>query len=249
MTSESTTPSTPAPGDIFATTHWTVVLAAVRPSTPQADHALEELCRSYWYPLYAYVRRQGHSKEDAEDLTQSFFARFLERNYLDGLSSEKGRFRAFLLAALKHFLANEWDKSQRQKRGGGVAPLSLDWQDADTRYQIDPADQLSPDKLYDRAWATTLLEQVIARLREECGTEGKGKVFEQLKPFLTMGKSDIPYAQAAASLDLNEGAVRVAVHRLRKRYRELLREEIAQTLTEPADIEEELRALFQAFAE
>jgi RNA polymerase sigma factor (sigma-70 family) len=225
------------------------VLAAGRPSTPQADHALEELCRTYWYPLYAYVRRQGHSKEDAEDLTQSFFARFLERNYLEGLSSEKGRFRAFLLAALKHYLANEWDKSQRQKRGGGVAPLSLDWRDADTRYQIAPADQLSPDKLYDRAWATTLLEQVITRLREECVAEGKGKVFEQLKPFLTMGKSDIAYAQAAASLGLNEGAARVAVHRLRKRYRELLREEIAQTLTEPADIEEELRALFQAFAE
>src|SRR5208283_5806319 len=124
-----------AGGDIFATTNWTVVLAASRRSAPEADRALEELCRTYWYPLYAYVRRQGHSKEDAEDLTQGFFARFLERNYLERLSSEKGRFRAFLLAALKHFLANEWNKSQRQKRGGGVAPLSLDWQDADTRYQ------------------------------------------------------------------------------------------------------------------
>src|SRR5208283_2279483 len=121
--------------EVFATTHWTVVLAAGQRSAPEADRALEELCRTYWYPLYAYVRRQGHSKEDAEDLTQGFFARFLERNYLEGLSSEKGRFRAFLLAALKHFLANEWNKSQRQKRGGGVAPLSLDWQDADTRYQ------------------------------------------------------------------------------------------------------------------
>ena len=130
-----------------------------------------------------------------------------------------------------------------------MAPLSLDWQDADARYQIDPADQLSPDKLYDRAWATTLLEQVIARLRKECAAEGKGKVFEQLKPFLMMGKSDIPYAQAAVSLGLNEGAARVAVHRLRKRYRELLRQEIAQTLSEPADLEEELRALFRAFAD
>jgi RNA polymerase sigma factor (sigma-70 family) len=249
VASEHSDPTTPASGDIFATTHWTVVLAAGRRSTPQADHALEELCRTYWYPLYAYVRRQGHSKEDAEDLTQGFFARFLERNYLEGVHSEKGRFRAFLLAALKHFLANEYDRATCQKRGGGEAPLSLDWQDADTRYQVDPADQLSPDKLYDRAWAMTLLEQVIARLREECAAEGKAKVFEELKPFLMAGKSDIPYAQAAASLGWNEGAARVAVHRLRKRYRELLRQTIAQTLSDPAQIEEELRALFRAFAE
>ena len=245
---EPSTTSTPAPGDIFATTHWTVVLAAGRRSTPQADHALEELCRTYWYPLYAYVRRRGHSKEDAEDLTQGFFARFLERNYLEGLSGEKGRFRAFLLAALKHYLANEHDRAGRQKRGGGVAPLSLDWQEADTRYQIDPADQFSPDKLYDRAWAMMLLEQVIARLRDECAAGGKAGVFEQLRPFLMVGKSDIPYAQAAAALGWNEGAARVAVHRLRKRYRELLRETIAQTLSDPAQIEEELRALFCAVA-
>lgn len=249
MTSERTTTSTPTPGEIFATTHWTVVLAAGRRSTPQADRALEELCRTYWYPLYAFVRRQGYSKEDAEDLTQGFFARFLARNYLEGLSSEKGRFRAFLLVALKHFLANEYDRAGRQKRGGGVAPLSLDWQDADTRYQIDPADQLSPDKLYDRAWAVTLLEQVITRLRDECAAEGKGKVFEQLKPFLMAGQSDIPYAEAAGKLGLNEGAARVAVHRLRKRYRELLRGEISQTLSDPADVEEEMRALFRAFAD
>jgi DNA-directed RNA polymerase specialized sigma24 family protein len=249
MTSEPSSASTPAAGDIFATTHWTVVLAAGRRSTPQADRALEELCGTYWYPLYAYVRRQGHSKEDAEDLTQGFFAGFLKRNYLGGVRSEKGRFRAFLLAALKHFLANEWDKAQRQKRGGGVAPLSLDWQGADTRYQIDPADQLSPDKLYDRAWAVTLLEQVITRLRAECVIEGKAGVFEQLKPFLMVGKGDIPYAEAAGKLGLNEGAARVAVHRLRKRYRELLREEIAQTLSDPADLDEEMRALFKAFSE
>ena len=165
-----------------------MLAAGGRRSAPEADRALEELCRTYWYPLYAYVRRRGHTKEDAEDLTQGFFARFLERNYLEGLRSEKDRFRAFLLAGLKHFLANEYDRAGRQKRGGGVAPLSLDWQDADARYQIDPADQLSPDKLYDRAWATTLLEQVIARLRKESALEGKGKVFEQLKPFLMSGQ-------------------------------------------------------------
>ncbi len=249
LSSRHSTPATLAACDVFATTHWTVILAAGRGGTPQANRALEELCGTYWYPLYAYVRRHGHSKEDAEDLTQGFFARFLERNYLEGLSSEKGRFRAFLLAALKHFLVNEWDKSQRQKRGAGVAPLSVDWQDADTRYQIDPAEQLSPDKHYDRAWAMALLEQVISRLRDECAAEGKGKMFEQLKPFLMAGQSAIPYAEAAGRLGLNEGAARVAVHRLRKRYRELLRKEISQTLCYPADVEEEMRALFRAFGE
>jgi DNA-directed RNA polymerase specialized sigma24 family protein len=183
------------------------------------------------------------------DLTQGFFARFLERNYLEGRSSEKGRFRAFLLVALKHYLANEHDRAGRQKRGGGVAPLSLDWQDADTRYQIAPTDQLSLDKLYDRAWAMTLLEQVITRLRDESAAEGKGQVFEQLKAFLMTGQSAIPYAEAAASLGLNEGAARVAVHRLRKRYRALLREKISQTLSDPADAEAEMRALFRAFAD
>jgi len=211
--------------------------------------ALEELCRTYWYPLYVFVRRQTPTREDAEDLTQAFFARFLEKNYLEGLSSDQGRFRAFLLAALKHFLANEWDRAHRQKRGGGVANLSLDWQDADTRYQIDPADNSSPDKLYDRAWAVTLLERVISRLRDESAAGGRSRLFEALKPFLMVGKSAIPYANAAAALDMAESAVRVAVHRLRRRYRELLREEISQTLSDPARAEEEMQALFSAFAD
>ncbi len=236
------------PDDVFATTHWTVVLAAGRKRTLQADVALEQLCRTYWFPLYTYVRRRGHSKEDAEDLTQAFFARFLERNYLEGLRSEKGKFRAFLLAALKHFLANASDRAHRQKRGGGLASLSLDWQDADTRYQLDPADQLSPDKLYDRTWAVALLERVIVRLRDESVAEDKAELFEHLKPFLMIGKSAIPYGQAATELNLSEGAVRVAVHRLRRRYRELLRDEIAQTLSDPAQVEEEMVALFKAFA-
>jgi len=247
LNSRETTSATNAPRDIFATTRWTVVLAAGRGRTPQADLALEELCRTYWYPLYAYVRRHGHTRADAEDLTQSFFARFLARNYLEGLRSERGKFRAFLLAALKHFLANEWDRANRQKRSGGVTPLSLDWQSGDTRYQIDPADNLSPDKLYDRAWAVTLLERVITRLRDENAAAGKSRLFERLKPFLMVGKSAIPYAQAADALELTEGAVRVAVHRLRRRYRELLREEIGQTLSDPAQVEEEIRALFGAF--
>ncbi len=249
LSSESSAQITKATGDIFATTRWTVVLAAGQSGAPQADVALEELCRTYWYPLYAYVRRHGHSREDAEDLTQAFFARLLEKNYLAGISSEKGKFRAFLLTAMKRFLANEWDRANRQKRGGGLRPLSLDWQDAETRYQIHPADNLSPDKLYDRAWAVTLLERVITRLRDESGAEGKAKLYEQLKTFLMVGKSEIPYAQAAATLELTEGAVRVAVHRLRQRYRELLREEIAQTLSDPAQVGEEMQALFSALAE
>lgn len=211
--------------------------------------ALEELCRTYWYPLYVYVRRQTPTREDAEDLTQAFFARFLEKNYLAGLNSERGRFRAFLLAALKHFLANEWDRAHRQKRGGGVATVPLDWQNADTRYQIDPPDNLSPDKLYDRAWAVTVLERVLARLRDESAAEGKAELFGQLKPLLMVGKSAIPCAQVAEALKLTEGAVRVAVHRLRGRYRELLRDEVRQTISDPAQVGEEMRALFSAFSE
>lgn len=235
--------SEPVAGDIFATTRWTVVLHAGRKSSPQSDRALGELCQTYWYPLYAYVRRQGKTKEDAEDLVQAFFARFLEKNYLEGLSAELGKFRAFLLASLKHFLANEWDKSQRQKRGGGAAHLSLDWQSADERYHLDPPDPSSPDRVFDREWALALLERVITRLRDECAKDDKAALFEQTKGYLMVGEKLIPYAEAARSLGLEEGAVRVAVHRLRRRYRELLRDEIAQTLSDPAQVSEELRSL------
>jgi RNA polymerase sigma factor (sigma-70 family) len=234
-------------GDVFATTHWTVVLAAGRRHTPQSNHALEELCRSYWFPLYAYVRRRGYAKEDAEDLTQEFFARFLAKNYLAGLDAERGRFRAFLLASLKHFLANEWDKSQRQKRGGGVTLLSLDWQTADTHFQIAATNELSPDKAFDREWAVALLAQVIERLNAECEADGRLKQFAELKTFLTVDKGALSYADAAKALDMEETAVRVAVHRLRRRYRQLLRDEIAQTLSDSAQVDGEMRALFGAF--
>ena len=246
MTSDS--PSTAAPGDIFATTHWTVVLTAGQRHTPQADRALEELCRTYWFPLYAYVRRRGTAKADAEDLVQAFFARFLARNYLEGLSAERGRFRAFLLASLKHFLANEWDKSQRLKRGGGLTILSLDWQTADKQFQIAATGEPSPDKAYDREWALALLAKVLERLQAECVADGKAKLFDQLKVFLAAGKSETAQAEIAKVLGMEEGAVRVAVHRLRKRYRQLLRDEIAQTLADPAMVNEELRALFGAFS-
>ena len=247
MTSEHTTPSTPTPGDIFATTHWTVVLAAGRRHTPQSDGALEELCRTYWFPLYAYVRRRGHTREDAEDLTQAFFARFLAKNYLEGLSAERGRFRAFLLASLKHFLINEWKKSQRLKRGSGEINLSLDWQTADTKFQVAATAEPSPDKAFDREWALALLAKVIERLQKECETDGKAKLFGQLKTFLIGGKGESAQSEAAKTLGMAEGALRVAIHRLRKRYRQLLRDEISQTLTDPAQVDEEMRALFGAF--
>jgi len=247
MTSEHSSEQSSTPGDIFATTYWTVVLAAGQRHTPQADGALEELCRTYWFPLYAYVRRRGHAKADAEDLVQAFFARFLEKNYLNGLSAERGRFRAFLLAALKHFLANEWDKAQAQKRGGGAAHLSLDWQTADTKFQVAAQNEPSPDKAFDREWALALLAKVIERLQAECAAEGKAALFDQLKTFLMAGGGDSAQAAVAKALGMEEGAVRVAIHRLRKRYRALLRDEIAHTLSDDAMVDEEMRALFGAF--
>jgi DNA-directed RNA polymerase specialized sigma24 family protein len=231
---------------LFVTTRWTMVLQAGRDGSPQSGQALEELCRTYWFPLYAYVRRRGYGKEDAEDLVQGFFLRLLDKNYLQSVSSDKGKFRAFLLACLKHFLANEWDRAGRQKRGGGAAPLTLNWADAHSRYETAPVDDSTPDRLFDRAWAILLLERVLAQLRAE--NSGNLALFDCLKPFLTVGKSAIPYAEAAATLEMTEAAARVAVHRLRRRYRELLRLEVAQTLSHPDQVDEEMRALMGAFA-
>lgn len=232
-----------SPDGFFATTRWTMVRAA----GASADDALETLCTAYWFPLYAYVRRHGFSKEDAEDLTQAFFAKLLERQDFAGLKQESGRFRAFLLAALKNFLSNERDRAGRLKRGGNITHLSLDWHSADTQFQISDAGQIPPDAAYDREWAVALLERVISKLREESVAEVKSERFEQLKSYLTMGKGEIPYASAAAVLSLDEGSVRVAVHRLRKHYRELLRREVADTLADPAMVDEELAVLLGAF--
>ncbi len=248
MTSSTASSGQPASGDYFVPTRWTMVLSAGRKSSPQSDRALAELCQLYWYPLYAYVRHRGYSRADAEDLVQSFFTVFLEKNYLEGLSSEGGKFRAFLLACLKHFLANESDKAVRQKRGGGAQHLSLDWQDADSRFALEPPDYATPDRAFDKAWALALLERVIVRLRQECAAEGKERLFDQAKSYLMLGESVIPYAQAAQALSMDEGAVRVGVHRLRKRYRWLLRDEIAQTLTHPTQVEDELRSLQAALS-
>jgi RNA polymerase sigma-70 factor (ECF subfamily) len=220
------------------------VLSARDKNSPQSADALEKLCRAYWYPLYAYVRRTGQSKENAEDLTQAFFARLLEKNFLEAAEPERGRFRSFLLVALKRFLANEWDRSRAQKRGGGRTPVSLDTELAERKFKIETsAGDISPDRLYERRWALTLLEQTMARLRAEFEHAGKIGEFERLKSFLTADKREIPYATVAAELRMNESALRVAVHRLRKRYREMFREEIGHTLAEGEDIDTELRYL------
>ena len=248
MTTDPSSPPAHPAGDIFATTHWTVVLAAGRQHSPQAARALEELCRTYWFPLYAYVRRRGYAREDAEDLTQAFFTRLLEKNSFASLDAGKGKFRAFLLASVKHFLANARDKAHTLKRGGGSIPLSLDWQTADTQFQVAATGEPGPDQAFDREWAVALLARVIERLQNECAADGKAKLFEQLKLFLTAGNDEPAQGEVAQALGMEAGAVRVAIHRLRKRYRQLLRDEIAHTLTDQAMVDDEMRALFGAFS-
>ena len=233
---------------VFVTTHWSVVLTAGRNDTTRAHDALARLCQTYWHPLYAYVRRVGNSPHDAQDLTQEFFARLLEKNYLAAADESRGRFRSFLLAALKHFLANEWDKARAQKRGGGQIPISIDVGAAETSCHFEPADTTTADKIYERRWALTLLDHVLRRLREEYVRDGKQKLFEQLKPTLTEASRSVAYAEIARRLDTTEGAVKVAVHRLRQRYREILRAEIAETVAGPDEVEDELRNLFAALA-
>ena len=233
---------------MFATTRWSVVLAAGRKDTTLARAALEKLCQTYWYPLYAYVRRRGHSPEDAQDLTQEFFARLLERQTLAHADPNRGRFRSFILTAMNHFLVSEWKKARAKKRGGGCSVLSLDWAAAEERFDLEPADHSAPDKIFERQWAMTLLSEVLNRLEREFHAEGKTELFAALKQTLTGTRESQPYAELAARLDMNESAVKVAVHRLRKRYRELIRDEIAGTLDQSQDVEEEMRHLFSALA-
>lgn len=232
----------------FVTTHWSVVLAAGRGDSTRAQAALEKLCRSYWYPLYAFVRRLGHNAHDAEDLVQSFFAICLEKHYLGAAEQSKGRFRSFLLIALKRFLANEWEKGRTLKRGGGQAPISLDSLAAEQRYALEPSESLSADKLFERRWALTLLDQVVNRLRDEQAACGKLEQFEQLKECITSAGRGTPYATLAMRLGTSEGAVKVAVHRLRQRYRELLEAEIANTVASSDEIDEERRHLLAALS-
>jgi DNA-directed RNA polymerase specialized sigma24 family protein len=230
---------------VFVTTRWTEVLQAAQTSAPDAAAALESLCRKYWYPLYAYVRREGFTSHDAQDLTQSFFARFLEKNFLAQVDRALGKFRSFLVASLKHFLANEWDRARAQKRGGGAAIISLDEQSAEARYLLEP--HADATLIYERRWALTVLEEVLARLERESTAAGKADQFLHLKDHLMAGRA-APHADLAAHLKMTPGAIKVAIHRLRKRYRALLREEIAQTVSTPAEIDTELRYLFSVIA-
>jgi RNA polymerase sigma-70 factor (ECF subfamily) len=230
----------------FATTCWTVVAHAGDRDSPEAREALAELFRAYWYPVYAYLRRRGHSPHEAEDLTQGFFADLLARDFLKGIDPVKGKFRSFLLVALKNFLANRRDWHGRAKRGGKIPHLSLDYGDAESCYLREPAHEATPERLFERRWALTLLERVLDRLEREVNRENKGPLFERLKPAL-MGESDAAaYARVGAELGMTEGAVKVAAHRLRRRYRALIQEEIARTLADPGDFEQEINALFQA---
>jgi RNA polymerase sigma factor (sigma-70 family) len=245
----STQPETTAPpAATFVTTHWSLVLTAGRSDTTRSRDALARLCQTYWHPLYAYVRRLGNPPHDAQDLTQEFFARLLAKNVLAGADESRGRFRSFLLAALKHFLANEWDKAHAQKRGGGQIPIPIDLAAAETSCGFEPADSTTAEKIYERRWALTLLAQVLRRLREEHVRDGKEKLFEQLKSTLTETSRTVAYAEIARRLDTTEGAVKVAVHRLRQRYREVLRAEIADTVASPGEVEDEIRNLFAALA-
>jgi RNA polymerase sigma-70 factor (ECF subfamily) len=220
-----------------------VVLAAKAGDSPQATQALEKLCRTYWYSLYAYVRRKGHSPEDAQDLTQGFFARLLEKDYLKLADRERGKFRAFLLTAIKHFLVNEWESTRTAKRGGGQMVFSLDEPLAESRYLSEPTRELSPDKVFEKRWAITVLEQVLGRLRQESVAAGKGELFELLKEALWGEKNAASQAELGTPLGLSAAAVKSAVHRFRLRYRELLRSEIANTVASHEDIDEELRHL------
>lgn len=239
----------PNASPVFVTTRWTVVLTARDKALPQSQQALESLCRAYWYPLYAYVRRLGYQSADAQDLTQEFFARLLAKEWLTSADREKGRFRTFLVVALKRFLANEWDRAHREKRGGQAPHFRLDTQLAEARYQFEPAFELNADGLYERRWALTLLETTMTRLRQELRQTNAVSEFERLKGFLTVDKSAISYADLARDLGTSEGAARVAVHRLRRRFRKIFREEVEHTITASEDVDEELRQLFRALAQ
>lgn len=239
----------PRPRAQFATTHWSVVLRAGRADAPEAGEALARLCQTYWYPLYVQVRRRGHNAHDAQDLTQGFFARLLEGDLIARADPARGRFRSLVLMALKNFLSDEREKTLAQKRGGGRALVSIDADAAEQRFHAEPVDDAAPpDRAFDRQWAVVLLGEVLGRLEEEYRAAGKARPFAVLKQALTGPRESQPYAQLAAELGVSEGAVKVAVHRLRKRYRELLEAEIGHTVATPADAADELDYLFRALA-
>jgi RNA polymerase sigma-70 factor (ECF subfamily) len=244
--SEPQDPSVGEGASRFHTTHWSLVLAAGQQVSADSRAALATLCRIYWYPLYAFARRQVAHAEEAQDLTQEFFAQVLEKDYLRVANPERGKFRSFLMTAFKHFLSKERERARALKRGGGSQVLPLDYQAGEQRYIREPVHQMTPERIFERRWALTLLDRVLGRLREEMEQAGKRTLFERLKVCLTGEKNDASYREMADGLRLTEGSVKVAVHRLRRRYQELLRDEIAQTVATPEEIDDELRHLFEA---
>ena len=232
----------------FVTTHWSVVLAAARNDTPRAAAALEHLCQTYWYPIYYFVRRQGYSMHDAQDLTQGFFARLLEKHWIADAEQSRGLFRSFILLMLKRFLGAEWRKGNAQKRGGPFKALPLPLDSGETRYTLEPADTHSPEQAFEKKWALALLDKVLEDLGADYTRDGHGRLFEALRPCLTGSSEAQPYADLASALGMSEGALRVAVHRLRERYRERLRAEVAHTVATVEEVDGELSHLFRVLA-
>lgn len=234
---------------VFATTHWSVVLAAGQDDSAPAQGALETLCCGYWYPIYVYVRRKGHGPDDAKDLTQEFFSQLIAKEHLRLADREKGKFRTFLLATLDYFLAREWSRAHRQKRGGQFMFISLDQETPEERYRLEPADNDTPEKKFLRQWAMTVLKQTMSALESECEASGKGALFREVKNLLSGERDGSAYAGIGQRLAMAEGTVRVAVHRLRQRYGELLRSEIAQTVGGPQEVEDEMRYLLRVLSQ
>lgn len=234
------------PKDWFATTHWSVVVEARQDDSGKSRLALELLCNAYWYPLYAYVRRRGYSVQDAEDLTQEFFTRLLEKKYLDAVDRKRGKFRTFLLSSLENFLAKEWRASQRLKRGGGRVFLSIDQWDPEKRYEVEPVDRITPEELFERRWATSVLNQAMDQLKIELESRNKLPLFEALRHSIACDRNDRPHAELAMELNMSESALNATIHRLRKRYGALLREQVAQTVCQKDQVEEEIRHLLAA---
>lgn len=235
--------------DRFRTTSWSLVLCARNRATPESQQALSRLCEAYWGPLYSYVRRQGYGVDDARDLTQGYFCVLLEKDYLDDVDPRAGRFRWFLLASLKHFLSNERDRERAKKRGGGQVRISLDTDLAETQHRQAFADELTAETLFERRWARTVIERTKGRLGEEFAEKGKRRQFELLRGQLTGDEANLPRDATAKELEMSDGAVRVAIHRMRRRFGELLRDEVAQTVADPAEVDDELRHLLRTVAE
>ena len=243
--SETHKESSSEPGSAqFATTHWSVVLAAKECDSRSVQEALEKLCRTYWYPLYAYVRQRGREPHEAQDLTQEFFLRLLDKHYLAQVDRRKGKFRSFLMVAVNHFLANEWDRAKAAKRGGRVAFIPFEEASAEERYALELVTDASPEKIFERRWALAVLEQALERLRREVEAAGKSQLFAALHPFISREAAAGEYADVGKGLGIAAGAVAVAFHRLRTRYREMVRQEISNTLMNAAEVDQEMRHLF-----